>query len=487
MRFFRRSLVGLFLLALTVGLLAVAGQTLHGALEARWNETPDRGPARERVFAVNVLPVEPQEITPVLTSFGEVRSKRTLDLRAPVAGRILELSPDFQEGGVITTGQFLARIDPAEAQTALGFARTDMIEAEADLRDAQNALTLAQDELAAARAQEELQARALSRQRDLKDRGVGTEAAVEAAELALSTATQSTLSRRQALQQVQTRISQAETLIARRQINLEDAERLLADTEVYAAFTGRLSDVTATAGGLVATNERLAQLVDPSALEVSFRVSTAQYVRLLDDQGQLIDTPVAVTLDAFGLDLESEGRLVRESAAVAGGTTGRVLFAALDDPKGLRPGDFVTLTIEEPPLSEVAQVPASAVNASGTVLVVGEEDRLEEASVELLRRQGDDVLIRASGLAGREIVAERSALLGSGIKVRPLRATDVEVEVAEAPDLVELDDVRRAKLIAFVEQNERMPDDVRTRLLTRLAEPKVPIDMVQRLESRMGS
>ena len=53
--------------------------------------------------------------------------------------------------------------------------------------------------------------------------------------------------------------------------------------------------------------------------------------------------------------------------------------------------------------------------------------------------------------------------------------------------MVELDQDRRAKLIAFVEANTRIPDEVKTRMLTRLAEPQVPADMVERLESRMGS
>lgn len=485
MRFFRRSLVGLFLLALTVGLLAVGGQITYSALQARWSDEPGQRPSRERVFAVNVLEIVPDRVTPVMISFGEVRATRTLDIRSPVAGRIVELAPEVVEGGLVRGGQLLGRLDPADAQTALNVVRTDLIEAIADMREAERSLELARDEVKAAQDQEVLRARALARQRDLKSRGVGTEAAVETAELALSSATQAVLSRRQAAQTAEARIDQISTLIERRKIAVADAERLLAETDIFAAFDGRLADVSLSVGALVGPNEQLGQLIDLSEMEVSFRVSTSQYARLIDADGALIKTPVKIVLDVFGTDLETEGRLVRESAAVTGGTTGRVLFAALDSPKGLRPGDFVTVKLEELPLERVALVPASAVDAAGSVLVLGEEDRLDEADVVVLRKQGDDVIIRARGLQGREIVAERSALLGAGIKVRPLRAGDAKTP--EAPEMVELDADRRAKLIAFVEQNKRMPDEVRARLLGRLAEPKVPAEMVQRLESRMGS
>ena len=53
------------------------------------------------------------------------------------------------------------------------------------------------------------------------------------------------------------------------------------------------------------------------------------------------------------------------------------------------------------------------IDAAGTVLVVGEEDRLEVAEVDVLRREGDDVLIRAEQLLGREIVSERSPFLAA--------------------------------------------------------------------------
>lgn len=485
MRFFRRSLIGLFLLAVTAGILAMGGNTVYSALKESWADEPSQRPARERVFSVRVQTIEPSEITPELTSFGEVRSRRTLDLRAPVGGAVVELTEGFQDGGMVAEGQLLAVIDPADAQAAVQVAETDLLEAEADLSDAERAIKLAQDELEAARTQADLRAKALARQQDLLTRNVGTAAAVETAELAVSSAEQAILARRQAIQQAEARLAQTRTLITRRNIALADAQRRLADTRIFAAFDGRLSDVAATAGGLVANNERLAQLVDPKALEVSFRVSTAQYARLIDEAGALVKAPVEVRLDVLGTDLTVQGRITRESAAVAEGSTGRLLFAEIDSTGGLRPGDFVTVISKEPALQRVVQLPASAVAPDGSVLLLGDEDRLELASVEVLRRQGDDVIFRARGLRGREIVTERSQVLGAGIKVKPLRAGGASAP--QEPELVELDADRRARIIAFVEANKRIPDEVKTRMLGQLQEAKVPAQMVARIESRMGS
>ncbi len=46
MRFFRRSLTGIFLLALTVGLLSLAGDMVYSALQASWVEEDRARPAR---------------------------------------------------------------------------------------------------------------------------------------------------------------------------------------------------------------------------------------------------------------------------------------------------------------------------------------------------------------------------------------------------------------------------------------------------------
>lgn len=487
MRFLRQSLVGLFLVSLTAALLIYAGQLVFSAVKERMGAENRPPPARERIFAVNVITAELGTVTPILEAFGEVHSRRTLELRAAHGGRVLELSENFVEGGTVRAGEVLARIDPADAQAALDRAESDLLDARAEERDAERALLLARDELAAAEDQAALRMKAYRRQKDLEARGVGTAASVEAAELAAASARQVVLSRRQAVAQAEARIDQAATKLARAEISRADALRKLEDTTVVATFDGTLSDVTVVEGRLVAQNEKLASLVDPRALEAVFRVSTAQYVRLLDQDGALTPAPVDVTLDVTGVSLTATGRIDRDSAAVGQGSTGRLIFARLNSAPGFKPGDFVTVAVEEPAIDGVARLPASALDASGTVLAVGAEDRLEALPVELVRRQGDDVLVRGKGLDGREIVAGRTPLLGPGIKVRPLRQeANQAATAAPEPEMLELSDERRARLVAFIEGNKRMPQEAKARVLAQLEQARVPANLVARIESRMG-
>ncbi|MGB7317795.1 MAG: HlyD family efflux transporter periplasmic adaptor subunit [Planktotalea sp.] len=484
MRFIRQSLAGLFLLAMTGALLVYAGSLVYGAVQARLADEPRPARARERVFSVTVIPAQMQQIDPVLTAFGQIESARTLDLRAGASGTVMELSDNFVEGGLVAAGELLVLIDPAEAQSALDRAASDLSDAQLEAREAARAIGLAQDELAAAREQAALRTKAFERQKDLAARGVGTSATVETAELAASSARQAVLARRQALAQAEARIEQATTRITRAELAKADAMRKLENTEVKAEFAGALSGVTASRGGLVSTNERLAELIDPDALEVSFRLSTAQYARLLNDKGALGTAPVSVVLDVFGADLVAKGKLSRDSAAVGEGQSGRLVFAKLDAAPGFKPGDFVRVEVTEPALRGVIRLPATALGADGTVLVIGEGDRLEAIAVRLERRQGDDVLVRSRELMGRNVVSARTPLLGVGIKVKPL--TQEGASKIEEPEMLELSEERKAKIRAYVEANNRIPDEAKARILSQLDEDKVPAQMVQRIESRMG-
>ena len=481
MRFLRQSMIGLFLSAVTLGLLVWAVQMIGGAVQTRMADTPAAPPARERVFSVNVLTAEAGTQTPVLESFGEIASRRMLELRAADGGRVIGLAEGFEDGGRVRAGDVLVRIDPADAQAAVQRGQSDLADALAEERDAARSVTLAEDEVLAAQEQAELRVRAAARQVDLAGRGVGTTAATETAELAAAAARQAVLSRRLALAQAQARVDQAATSRMRAEIALAEVERRLEDTILIAPFDGTLSAPGVVEGGLVSANERVADLIDPDDLEVSFRLSNAQYARLLDPEGEIIKADVQVTLDASGVDLGASGRITRTSAAAGEGQTGRLVFAALDTAAGFQPGDFVSVRVQEPALENVIALPASAVDAAGSVLVLGDDDRLEDATVTVLRRVGDTVLVRGN-IAGREVVEARSPLLGAGISVKPLR----KGAAPQSPEMLELSQERRAKLVAFIEGNSRMPAEAKARALAQLAEPMVPAQMVERMESRMG-
>ncbi|WP_158969086.1 efflux RND transporter periplasmic adaptor subunit [Chachezhania sediminis] len=528
MRFLRRGLGGLFLLAVTLALLAFAVDRVRDAVETQMNAEYKAPPARERVFAVDLMTAELETVSPQMPAFGQIQSRRTLELRAPTSGRVLWLSRQFVEGGEVSEGEVLVQLDPTDAQSVLDRTRTERMDAEAEVRDADRALVIARDAVKASQDQADLRVRAFQRQQDLRARNVGTAAQAEEAELTAAAARQAVLSSRQAEATAEARVDQAATRLQRARIAEAEAQRVLDDTTIRAEFDGTLSEVQLVEGRLQSANEKLADLVDPQALEVAFRISTGQYIRLLNDEGRLLSVPVTVSLDTAGDDLRASGHVIRDSAAAGDGQTGRLLFAHLNDPRGFKPGDFVSVMVEEPPVDNVVRLPATALGIDGSVLVADDQMRLEAVPVTLVRRQGDDILVTGAGLDGRQVVKGRTPLLGAGIKVRPLRPTaDAAPESAAAAakatnaaalaptetgseagragvpqtvaataaaavatgasgGTIALTDDRRARLIDFVEQSNGMPAEMKAVVLAQLSRDQVPSQLVERIEARMG-
>lgn len=479
MRFFRRSVHGLFLAALSAGLLALAAGTILGALRQTAGDGKGGPQASEQVVSVRVVAIAAQVLTPEITAYGDIRARRSLQIRAPRSGRIVWVSPLLVEGGAVASGASLVRLDTSESGAALALALADAETLSAQREQFAAARDLAQDALRAAEAQVALRVTATERQRDLLSRGAGSASAIESAELAESSARQGVLSARQALLSAAAQLVDADAALRRQSITLNEARRTVADAEITAAFAGVLTSVAVLEGGLVGANEPLAVLVDPLQLDLWIRLSTGQYARLLDASGQLRASTVAATLGSGDAAVRATGKMDRAAATVEAGQAGRLVTATLDPGSGLRPGDFVAVTVDETPLAGAALIPGRAVGADGSVLVLTADDRLESVAVTVLRRQGNDVIVDAKPIAGREIVTDRTPQVGAGMKVRPLRAVPDGSNVA-------LNAADRARLIALVEADATLSDADRGALLTQLSGPEVPAGLVERITARAG-
>lgn len=506
MRSLARAGIGLAIGGAAMALVLAAGAITYRAWQEGAGAAAAARTPRERAYVVEVATFEPQTATPIVTSYGRLASGRTLELRTALAGPLVELSDSFRDGGAVTAGELLYRVDPSKLETALALAETDVAEAEAELAEARAALELAKLEVEATEQQFDLRAQAFARQQDLRDRGVATEADLEAATLARAAARQTLVNRRQVVAGDEARVAQAEITLSRRRIALAEAARTLNETAVSAPFSGILVAVTAVPGRLVSANEQLGVLIDPNDIEVAFRITSNQYARLLNARGTLRETDMVVEVQRARQVTRIPARLDRTAAEIAEDKVGRLVFAKLidPDPSFVQPGDFVTVRIPERPMEGVAVIPAAAATTDGRVLLIGEDNRLEELSVTVLRHQGDMLIVEGVPF-GRQYVTARALQLGPGIQVTPSEPTSGDAEApapdaaaqnttapdtttadTAAADTIALDDERRAAIIAFIEASEKMKPEKREQWLEELSRPEVPRATVEKFESMIA-
>ena len=117
MRFLLRSFLGLIILSITLGFLIFGSFVLFDALKKRSEKSDNRRFQKERVFAVNVETLQSQTARPKIFSYGEIYSKRMLEIRPLVSGRLDYVSEKFVEGGYVKSGDILFRLNQKDFLT----------------------------------------------------------------------------------------------------------------------------------------------------------------------------------------------------------------------------------------------------------------------------------------------------------------------------------------------------------------------------------
>lgn len=166
--------------------------------------------------------VQTGSLTITVEAQGEVRPKREIMVAPQISGRVTYVSPDFVDGGFITRGQVLVRVEPADYELAVVRARSVVASAEQGL-----AREVAEAQLA---------------QKDLDDLGL-TDA--------------SPLARREP------QLAEARAALDAAKAQLAEAELSLNRTAVIAPFDGRVRDRMTDIGQFVSPASRSATSSPP--------------------------------------------------------------------------------------------------------------------------------------------------------------------------------------------------------------------------------
>lgn len=344
---------------------------------------------------VGVIEVAPQTVSLTRDLVGRLTPYRSADVRARVAGVLQQRS--YQEGSDVREGQVLFRIDPASLQAALGVARGQLAQAEANYANAR----------ATADRARRLAPEKFVSQSDL-DNAVAAErsaaAAVEAARAGVRTA----------------------------QINLDFAS-------VASPIAGRAGKQRVTEGALVGQGEAtLLTTVDQlDPLYANFSINSSELSQLRAAANVSLagtgHTPVEVVLP--GGKVHAEPGMLDFADTTVDPSTGAVSMRALVPNPGneLFPGSFVTLKAKLGELSGAFLVPQEAVlrDASGAYLrVIGADGNVERRNIATGAVQDGQWVVTSGLVAGDKVIVSGLQKVQEGA---PATATPWQPAAATAP------------------------------------------------------
>ena len=492
MNFLLRSFLGLIILSITLGFLIFGSFVLIEALKKRSEKSDNRRFQKERVFAVNVETLNKQIASPKILSYGEIYSKRMLEIRPLVSGRLDYVSEKFVEGGYVKSGDILFRLNQKDYLNELEIAEIDLEDTKAQLSEAISKLDYANLEFEVSESQLNLRKNALDRQTQLAESGLITSSQLENTQLAYSSSKQQFLNKQNLVKSSKNAIDKLKIQLKRRSISIDKAKRNLDETEIKAPFDGIIASVNILPGSVINKNEKLGTLLDPNSLEVMFNLSANEFARVIDKDGKLLNLDITAYLKLSNKDIPFIGKIERINPEIMNIGSGRKLFASINlgENKTLRPGDFVVLEIKEPLLKNITVLPSSAVTIDGKIFILEEDNRLKEIEVTILRRQGNEVIVSGAP-TDKEYVMQRSPQLGNGLKIKPLRKKDREisnsVNLSKNNELVTISPEKQKKLINILDKLDRMPKSVKDRLYEEINSGKIKAKTLKRLEKNMGN
>ena len=436
--------------------IAVAVLAALGAGGVFFKKQQEKNKATE----VRMEPVGRKDLVAAVTASGKIEAETKVDISADVTGRILKIA--VKEGDLVTKGQFLIQIDPAQFEGAVN--RNEAL------------LSSSQASLVQAQANRDQSLRQLDRTRELQKTNpnlISTESVEQAQQaydvaVAIYTTNQAQLAQSRAA--------------------LKEAQDNLARTRLFAPIAGRVTRLAVEEGEVVVPGTfsketgLLMTIADMSTIIAKVQVDETDVVRVS------LGDSVQVTIDAFP-DTTFMGRVTKISNSAkltAGMTSGQggsndravdfdVEITLAAPPRDVRPDlsctarivtdtrsnvlaiPIIALTVREheavpnegspAKAGEVKATPASAGSASASTADTGKggKPKKEREGVFVVRDgiatfrpvkvgiAGDEFFEVLDGLRPDEVIVAGSYQairdLKDGAKVKEAKAPDLKKEV----------------------------------------------------------
>jgi len=331
---------------------------------------------------VDVLELKQENADILVQAMGEVRPSKEIDLKAEVAGEIVEISDSFYPGGIVKKGDLLVKIDQADFLIALEKSRTRVKKARASLALEQGKQKSAEKELLMYEKSEEY---------TLADRSL-------------------------ALRKPQLASAQADLESA--VSDLDQARLDLSRTLIKAPFDAIVIERHVNQGSCITSQETLASLYGTDTYWVTAFVPSDRIPVLSKKTGQ-----AEVVLESQTSDIKRNGRLKSITGRITEKSRLAEVLVEIDDPLGLESGsapllakDYVALSIKIDTVKDIIALPRKYVHDNHYVWIY-DNGRLKIKRINIFWKNKNNVLVREGLLPGEKIITSAITIPVDGMPV----------------------------------------------------------------------
>ena len=317
-------------------------------------ETAPATPAQQAVYRL----ISPQQLPMVVSTYGKLDTRRTLELAAEVGGKIVATNDAYMVGNTVAANQVLLRLDDIDAKTELARAQARLAEAEEQLAN---------------------------------ERGRGRQAKREWRDLGSDEANALFLREPQA--------HRVELAVTAAKAELRLAQRNIERLQIRAPFNAVIKSISADLGDYVNKATVVATLLDTSTLEVHLPLSPKQY-RSLNFSPEDFAQGVPVMLHR---EQDSLAAKIYRTAAVVDSDTRLYTAIATIDPatntKGWRIGEFLRADIPGTRSQAMLAVPPEAIYEQRFIRLINADNTLTMLPIEISHSDESAVYVKSKTIA----------------------------------------------------------------------------------------
>ncbi|PQA86196.1 efflux RND transporter periplasmic adaptor subunit [Hyphococcus luteus] len=376
----------------TIGIFVVFGLLIAGIFMLR--PQPERQEPEITAPSVFFTVANTQSVTLDVAAQGEVRPRTDINLTAQVAGRVVDTSDHFVNGGAFDEDDMLIKIEDADYRAAAAAAKARVAQAEQALR-----LEEAEADLA---------------RRDYEELDLG--AGEQPSDLTLRIP----------------QLAQARANFEAAQAEYDAARLNLERTTIRAPFPGRVRERIAGIGQYVTPGAQLGRIFSTDIAEIRLALTDNDLAKLglplaftetEDEPGPVVRMSAMIA----GETHHWEGRIARTEGAIDAATRQVIAIAVLDDPYGegsddgtpLAMGLYVDAVITGKPYENAIVLPRSALYGRDTVYSISEDDTLVAHKVNIVTTDRDTITIASGVEPGARIVTSPLRGASEGDEVSP--------------------------------------------------------------------
>jgi membrane fusion protein, multidrug efflux system len=372
-----------------------------------------------------------QRTVPIFSEYvGQTRAEDTVELRARVEGILQKVY--FTEGTPVTKGQLLFLIDKrpfaatlqsakailakATADLAQARQRTDVLQAQAELIDAQAVLSRTEQDLR--------RMKPLAAQKAVTELELDAAIAAEKSARATVDAKQANLKNLEAA--VKYTIQRAEAEVSASKARVIQAELDLSYCDIRSPISGIIGFLQVDEGNLVGREGAtlLATVSLSNPLLVDFNVSEVEFLKLTGAENHKKRGDLRFELILSDESIHPNTGTFKVVDRTVDPTTGTMKVEATFPNPGshLRPGQFARVRVPVSEQENAILVPRRAVQelqGAKTVMVVDAQNKVQLRTIKVGDKSDDFIIVLEGLSAGERVIVEGMQKVRPGSEVRP--------------------------------------------------------------------